>query len=985
MATYIQGLTDYVPQIQPFKPDLNFYDKVLKTKQDAYDKAQSKLSNVYGTLLYSPLSRQDNITRRDDFFKMIEQDIKKVSAMDLSLPQNQSTALSVFDPLIEDDDIIHDMNFTKTVSNEMERGNSYRLCTDPEKCGGSYWDEGIMALQYRLADYAKASRGDALSMAAPRYTPKIDVAEKALKWAKDMDLVVEEVTNNGQYIVKKQNGEKLMMPLLSMYMAKYGQDQAVKDMYRTTAYLNRKGYIEENKGKYGGDEDKAEDAYFNEVMNSTIKNLQKDATDHKDAAGKARTRTQVIKNKIKRDGISINDPLFDDFRNGVEDEKTATEISTYYEGLDNNIKNLPNVAKDRKAMRNAIENFVADGFMKEDLTKTAYTFAITHNAVTDMDANPYALKAYESSLNIQEKMVQFDLDVQKAIKLAEIDIGKEMAKNMMNGGFPTDYEGTPEAPGAGNSTAAGAVDMLKTSQGESLKAGQAMYKKQNEYINNTVTYLMNEVNNPNGDAASKQHAKNELKSMLGGYYDEKSNQITSVDGKFKTTDITQLPVTTKVTAQLYKNAKALNENNKNLYKNLYARNASISEQYDQFNQLRSGYSKIIQDNNGLIKSYGKASTDVKNKFYFDLLFEKTSDGQYNVITSEDEYVNKILPRMQGGSKDKNEKYLREAYKENMGIYRELYSSGKVPGIKSPYGMGLGGNPDGGVTAMPVSWNVDYVQPSKFGNQALISFYKNAMMAGDGSYKILNGSGHTDKEFAGAETSSAYGKTLMNNFVSDLRSGRFQSKDQQFKAPSAKITYADVAANSGNKVSVTLSNINPEWLKSHATGKEGQKTVFGKKLEEAITEGVTMYLDKSAADNMLTNQYKMKAGDVYLNSGLSYNISRPNAGKVTLRKMANNVVAEGVMYGYDSQGNKQSVNITSTFDPTLSGDALIKNYTRLFDQQEQMNIDYMQSGALPMIKDEAALIRHIQDANQGMSPGAQSISDKLNYFRSTLGM
>jgi hypothetical protein len=579
-------------------------------------------------------------------------------------------------------------------------------------------------------------------------------------------------------------------------------------------------------------------------------------------------------------------------------------------------------------------------------------------------------------------MVQFDLDIQKAVKLAEIDIGKEMALKVMEGGFPDDYEGTPEAPGAGNSTAAGEVDMLKMSQGETVKAGQAMYRKQNEYISNTVNFLRSEVNNTNADPAARQHAKNELKAMLGQYYDEKTNQITSADGKFKTTDITQLPVTAKVTASLYRNAKALNENNKNLYKNMYAKNAPISEQYDQFNQLRSGYSAIIEDNNALIKGYGKASSDVKNKMFFDALFEKTSDGKYSVITSEDQYFQKMAPKVGGANR---EKIIREGYKQAMGEYRDLYSSGKVSGIKSPYGMGLGGNPDGGVTAMPVSWNVDYVQPNKFGNQALVSFYKNAMMAGDGSYKILMGSGHTDKEFAKAETSSAYGKTLMNNFVSDLRSGRFQSKDQQFKAPSAKITYADVAANSGNKVAVTLSNINPEWLKSHATGKEGQKTVFGVKLEDAISQGVTMYLDKSAASNILTDQYKMKAGDVYMNSGLSYNISRPNAGKVTLRKMANNIVAEGVMFGYDGQGNKQSVNITNTFDQSLSGDALIKNYTRLFDQQEQMNINFMQSGALPMIKDEASLMRYMQDANQGISPGAQQISDRLNYFRSTLGM
>ena len=42
MATYIQGLTDYIPQIQPFQPDLNFYGNVMQAKQTKYDAAKKQ-------------------------------------------------------------------------------------------------------------------------------------------------------------------------------------------------------------------------------------------------------------------------------------------------------------------------------------------------------------------------------------------------------------------------------------------------------------------------------------------------------------------------------------------------------------------------------------------------------------------------------------------------------------------------------------------------------------------------------------------------------------------------------------------------------------------------------------------------------------------------------------------------------------------------------------------------------------------------------
>ena len=92
MATYIQGVQGYVPQLQPFKPDFNFYAGALQMKQTQYDSAHKQVSNLYGSLLNSPMVREGNIEKRDQLFNMINQDIKKVSAMDLSMPENVYSA-----------------------------------------------------------------------------------------------------------------------------------------------------------------------------------------------------------------------------------------------------------------------------------------------------------------------------------------------------------------------------------------------------------------------------------------------------------------------------------------------------------------------------------------------------------------------------------------------------------------------------------------------------------------------------------------------------------------------------------------------------------------------------------------------------------------------------------------------------------------------------------------------------------------------------
>jgi len=48
MATYLSGVTDYIPQFQPFQPDLNLYANILQTKQTRYDSNYKAINNIYG-------------------------------------------------------------------------------------------------------------------------------------------------------------------------------------------------------------------------------------------------------------------------------------------------------------------------------------------------------------------------------------------------------------------------------------------------------------------------------------------------------------------------------------------------------------------------------------------------------------------------------------------------------------------------------------------------------------------------------------------------------------------------------------------------------------------------------------------------------------------------------------------------------------------------------------------------------------------------
>jgi len=122
MATYIPGVADYIPQLQPFQPDYNFLGNMLQTKQSQYDSNYKQLSQTYGTLLNSDMMREDNIQKRNEFFKMIDSDIKRISGLDLSLQQNTDSANKVFDSFFQNKDMVKDMTFTKEYNKQLQVG-----------------------------------------------------------------------------------------------------------------------------------------------------------------------------------------------------------------------------------------------------------------------------------------------------------------------------------------------------------------------------------------------------------------------------------------------------------------------------------------------------------------------------------------------------------------------------------------------------------------------------------------------------------------------------------------------------------------------------------------------------------------------------------------------------------------------------------------------------------------------------------------------
>ena len=233
MATYLQGVQDAVQSLRPPDPQLQFDAQLLATRQAKYDQAHAKLSKMYGTILNSGLTRDDNIAAREEFFKLIESDLQKIAGMDLSKDSNVSKAQNVFKQIYENDFLVKDMVWTKHFNNQLQRAEGFKNCRDPKECGGRYWEDGIKYMQYKREEFKNANQNESLQFANVDYIPHNNLLEEALEKFKELDPEAKKVvpTQDGKYRITYTNGKVIEKPLQDMFGQLYGNDPRFMDMY----------------------------------------------------------------------------------------------------------------------------------------------------------------------------------------------------------------------------------------------------------------------------------------------------------------------------------------------------------------------------------------------------------------------------------------------------------------------------------------------------------------------------------------------------------------------------------------------------------------------------------------------------------------------------------------------------------------------------------------------------------------------------------
>jgi hypothetical protein len=397
MATFIQGSTDFIPQIQPWSPDFRFYQNAMATKQSQYDAGWQKTNTLYNSLLNAPMLREEDIAKRDQFFKTIEQDINRLSGIDLSKQQNVDAASQLFTPLIEDENIIDDISRTKQLSNEMQVSENYRNCTGAE-------------------DYKNSTAEEALQMRGPKYTPYTNAVEKAFdKLFKNSGKLGRSITqSNGKYMITEKNGLDMIEPLMSYISGTVGRDPEVKAMYNVKARVARRDWLAGNANQYGSPEE-AESFYIQNILQPSKDIIEGVKNDVQNTRQTREIEKEILDDDIRANGIIPGSEDDLRYRAVLKDLGILTESEKQLEnelGVANSVSRSNNI----NAMRLNADATAANAMLFDDMLAVAQTYQQLTHEIKQGGADPYAMANYQSGLRLEEAKQKMIWDAELAVQ-----------------------------------------------------------------------------------------------------------------------------------------------------------------------------------------------------------------------------------------------------------------------------------------------------------------------------------------------------------------------------------------------------------------------------------------------------------------------------------------------------------------------------------------------------------------------------------------
>lgn len=241
MATFIPQVQGHLATVEAFQPDFGFIQGWLETKQGKYNEGLAQINSAYSLLKDLPLTLDENISKRDQFFANADSQIKRMASMDLSLDQNVMAAKNIFNPLATDEALLEDFGITTQAYAVMNTANRFRNSGD-ESTRKRYNPISSNYAALKLEEYkmSDADRRKQIAGQGIKYVDNVDVMDRATQIADALKLDITApagTTKDGAYDITMRNGDLILGPLSSAIKMQLSSDPLVAE------YFNQQGYV----------------------------------------------------------------------------------------------------------------------------------------------------------------------------------------------------------------------------------------------------------------------------------------------------------------------------------------------------------------------------------------------------------------------------------------------------------------------------------------------------------------------------------------------------------------------------------------------------------------------------------------------------------------------------------------------------------------------------------------------------------------------
>lgn len=177
MASYLPNATDIFPDPVLFTPDFKFLDNALQRKQLQYERGFAQVSQRYNTL-NSQLLHPEHVKQRDEYMRQALNNLKDLSSMDLSLPQNVQSAVNAFSPIYQNKNLIADFQLAKFYQQQAQLSEA-----DRSKDGGKNYNASSVAQINRMIEAYQNDKPENVGtylQSKVYYTPFVDYTKKMM-------------------------------------------------------------------------------------------------------------------------------------------------------------------------------------------------------------------------------------------------------------------------------------------------------------------------------------------------------------------------------------------------------------------------------------------------------------------------------------------------------------------------------------------------------------------------------------------------------------------------------------------------------------------------------------------------------------------------------------------------------------------------------------------------------------------------------------